>query len=135
MESQRSNSVGCPELVPAPPKVQYLTGSCCLVLTEYSRWSFGGNRLQIKAEEKVLSDVAYTLTTVSGIASQTQRGCYRSLLAKQELLHVFVENERSRLKVWLSPLEPERKHYMSPISGSKSSLDVSFFPTSLFAFA
>lgn len=72
----------------------------------------------------MLADVAAALRAVSGIASQA-RGSFKSLVAKQELLHVFIENEMSRLKVWLSPLESERKHYMSPISGGKNSLEVS----------
>lgn len=92
-----------------------------------ARWSFGGNRLQLKAEERVLGDVAAALRSVSGIASQTRGSC-KSLQAKQDLLQVFIENEMSRLKVWLSPLESERKHYMSPISGGKNSLEVSLCP-------
>lgn len=72
----------------------------------------------------MLGDVASALGAVSGIASQA-RGSYKSLQAKQDLLQVFIENERSRLKVWLSPLESERKHHLSPLSGSKSPLDVS----------
>ncbi|KAL4891378.1 hypothetical protein BDV59DRAFT_68911 [Aspergillus ambiguus] len=83
------------------------------------RWSFGGNRLQIKAEDKILSDVVLALSRVSGIASQN-RGPYKSLQGKQDLLHALIENERSRLKVWLYPLEPDRKHYMSHPSGNRN---------------
>ncbi|BCR87686.1 1-phosphatidylinositol 4-kinase STT4 [Aspergillus chevalieri] len=83
------------------------------------RWSFGGNRLQLKAEDKILDDVASALKNVAGIAGQTH-GPYKSLHAKQELLQMFIENERSRLKVWLYPLEPERKHFMGPASGGKN---------------
>jgi phosphatidylinositol 4-kinase len=88
-----------------------------------SRWSFGGNRLQIKTEDKVLDDVAAALETVSGVARHTL-GPYKSLQAKQDLLHVLLENERSRLRVWLYPLDQDRKHYISPASGSRYSTEV-----------
>ncbi|OGE54236.1 hypothetical protein PENARI_c006G05685 [Penicillium arizonense] len=80
------------------------------------RWSFGGNRLQIKAEDKVLSDVTMELRGVAGIAALAQ-GSYKSLQAKQDLLQILVDNERARLRVWLFPLDPERKHHMPSIGG------------------
>jgi phosphatidylinositol 4-kinase len=80
------------------------------------RWSFGGNRLQIKAEDKILSDVTTELRGVAGIAALAQ-GSYKSLQAKQDLLQILVDNERTRLRVWLFPLEPERKHHMPTIGG------------------
>ncbi|KAE8349416.1 hypothetical protein BDV28DRAFT_141280 [Aspergillus coremiiformis] len=83
------------------------------------RWSFGGNRLQIKAEDKVLSEVVSALVTVSSIACHTL-GPYESLQAKQDLLHALLENERSRLKVWLYPLDQDRKSYISQASGSRN---------------
>ncbi|KAL4761682.1 1-phosphatidylinositol 4-kinase STT4 [Aspergillus foveolatus] len=73
------------------------------------RWSFGGNRLQLKAEDKILSDVVTALTKVSDVGCNT-RWPYTSLQAKQDLLQVLLENERTRLRVWLYPLEPDRKH-------------------------
>jgi len=39
---------------------------------------------------------------------------------------MFIENERSRLKVWLYPLEPERKHFMGPASGGKNLAEVCY---------
>lgn len=90
---------------------------------QFYRWSFGGNRLQLKAEDKILGDVASALGDVAGIASHTH-GPYKSLQAKQDLLHMFIENERSRLRVWLHPLEPERKHFIGPTSGGKNVADV-----------
>lgn len=87
------------------------------------RWSLGGNRLQLKAEDKILRDVSAALADVALIASQTH-GPYKSLQAKQELLQIFIENERSRLKVWLYPLEPERKHFIGPASGGKNVAEV-----------
>ncbi|KAL5001414.1 hypothetical protein BDV10DRAFT_5579 [Aspergillus recurvatus] len=79
------------------------------------RWSFGGNRLQLKAEDKILSDVVTALTKVSDVGCNT-RWPYTSLQAKQDLLQVLLENERTRLKVWLYPLEPDRKHNPPPFS-------------------
>ncbi|KAL4781156.1 hypothetical protein BJX76DRAFT_22776 [Aspergillus varians] len=81
------------------------------------RWSFGGNRLQLKAEDKILSDVVTALAKVSYVGCNT-RWPYTSLQVKQDLLQVLLENERSRLKVWLLPLEPDRKHnvFQSPLS-------------------
>ena len=93
------------------------------------RWSFGGNRLQLKAEDKILRDVSAALVDVAAIASQTH-GPYKSLQAKQELLQIFIENERSRLKVWLYPLEPERKYFIGPTSGGKNVAEVRHFPRS-----
>lgn len=86
------------------------------------RWSFGGNRLQIKAEDKILGDVLSALRSVADIASQSH-GAYKSLQAKQELTQILIENERSRLRVWLFPLEPERKHHI-PSLGGKHTTDV-----------
>jgi phosphatidylinositol 4-kinase len=86
------------------------------------RWSFGGNRLQIKAEDRILNEVTATLRSVAGIAATTQ-GSYKSLQPKQDLLQVLVENERSRLRVWLFPLEPERKHHMPVIGGGKTNAE------------
>ncbi|KAJ5193019.1 hypothetical protein N7449_009161 [Penicillium cf. viridicatum] len=80
------------------------------------RWSFGGNRLQIKAEDRILSEVTAALRGVAGIAANAQ-GSYKSLQAKEDLLQILVENERSRLRVWLFPLDPERKHHIPSIGG------------------
>ncbi|OJJ05363.1 hypothetical protein ASPVEDRAFT_55269 [Aspergillus versicolor CBS 583.65] len=81
------------------------------------KWSFGGNRLQLKAEDKILNDVITALAKASSVGCNT-RWPYTSLQAKQDLLQVLIENERSRLKVWLFPLEPDRKHNVaqSPLS-------------------
>lgn len=66
------------------------------------------------------------LRSVSDIASQSQ-GSYKSLQAKQDLLQILIEHERSRLRVWLFPLEPERKHHM-PSIGGKNAAEVFFTP-------
>jgi phosphatidylinositol 4-kinase A len=84
------------------------------------RWSFGGNRLQIKAEDKVLSDVVLALRSVTPIGAAGS-GPYKSLQAKQDLLQILLENERSRLRVWLFPLEQERKHFIPNLNGKSNS--------------
>lgn len=90
------------------------------------RWSFGGNRLQIKAEDKILSDVLSILRSTAHIASQNQ-GTHKSLQAKQDLVQILLENERSRLRVWLFPLEPERKHHMPSLGGKNSAESIVSF--------
>ncbi|PLB54298.1 phosphatidylinositol 4-kinase [Aspergillus steynii IBT 23096] len=104
-----SNSVGMPCLWKL--KDQILSGALSW-FKHAPRWSFGGNRLQIKTEDKILGDVISTLGTTASISCDTH-GPYKSLQAKQNLLLVLLENERSRLKVWLYPLDPDRKHYIS----------------------
>ncbi|KAJ5114569.1 hypothetical protein NUU61_000328 [Penicillium alfredii] len=86
------------------------------------RWSFGGNRLQIKAEDKIMADVMSALRSVGGLAVHAQ-GSFKSLQAKQDLVQTLIENERSRLRVWLFPLEPERKHHMPVVMGNKNSTE------------
>ncbi|KAA8642163.1 hypothetical protein EYZ11_001816 [Aspergillus tanneri] len=83
------------------------------------RWSFGGNRLQVKTEDKIIGDVMSALENVASIACHSH-GPYKSLQAKQDLLHILLENERSRLKVWLYPLDPDRKHYISQSTGNRN---------------
>lgn len=90
------------------------------------RWSFGGNRLQIKAEDKILGDVQSILRSVAQVATQNQ-GPYKSLQAKQDLVQILLENERSRLRVWLFPLESERKHHMPSFGGRNSAESIVSF--------
>lgn len=98
------------------------------------RWSYGGNRVQLKAECKVLGDVLSALAEVANIGPRS-KGPYGSIQAKQELLVVFIENEVSRLRVWLYPLEQERRHYPLPYSGSRSpSGEVCHLSTLLYSF-
>ncbi|OJJ43004.1 hypothetical protein ASPZODRAFT_1254817 [Penicilliopsis zonata CBS 506.65] len=88
------------------------------------RWSFGGNRLQIRAEDKVLGDVVAALGHVAGIATHN-RGALKPLQAKQDLLNIFIDNERARLKVWLFPLDHERRHHSSSLLGNKNFIEES----------
>ena len=67
------------------------------------QWSFGSNRLQLKAELKIMSDVIGLLREVSTIGSKPSRALV-SLQAKQDLLQLFLSQEIGRLGVWTSPL-------------------------------
>lgn len=67
------------------------------------QFSFGGNRLQLKAETRLLSDVATALKSVEFIAPKNPVSAKR-LRDKEELLVSLLENEQSRLRVWLHPL-------------------------------
>ena len=73
----------------------------------FPAWSFGGNRLQIKAEVQVLTGILSSLQRLSAISYVGSR---KSLQSKRELLQLLLENERSRLSVWLFPLDHEGKH-------------------------
>lgn len=67
------------------------------------RWSFGGSRLQVKAEAHLLLDVASAVHSVSSVGAIT-KGAMESLKPKEELLMQLLENEHARLTVWLFPL-------------------------------
>lgn len=74
------------------------------------QWSFGGNRLQIKAETQVLSDVQIHLEAIGKIATVADSAS-RQVKAKQDLLSVLISNEQTRLTVWLFPLDNGKKHH------------------------
>ncbi|KAL8970933.1 MAG: hypothetical protein Q9183_001291 [Haloplaca sp. 2 TL-2023] len=76
------------------------------------RWSFGGNRLQIKAESRLIADVESALSAVASIG-MNGIGPLQSLSPKQDLLRLLLDNEQTRLLVWLYPLDHERRHYFS----------------------
>jgi phosphatidylinositol 4-kinase len=65
-------------------------------------FTFGGNRLQLKAEAKLLADVSAGLESVRNIGAKNPHTLKR-LRDKEELLFVLLENEQSRLWVWLDP--------------------------------
>jgi phosphatidylinositol 4-kinase len=92
-------------------------------LTDGYRWSFGGNRLQIKAEAHLLADVDAALVKVAHIGSRPN-GSLKSLRAKQDLLHLLLDNEQNRLIVWLFPLQPAPTHLLSSRSAGKTPPDV-----------
>jgi phosphatidylinositol 4-kinase len=88
------------------------------------RWSIGGNRVQIKAETHILSDIQSYLEVLdkSGISPE---GPLKSSKAKQELLSVLISNEQTRLMVWLFPLDYNKKHHFTSGQHSKALTDVS----------
>lgn len=79
-------------------------------------WSFGGNRLQVKAEIKLMTDIQAALQLTQNIG-RAEYGARKSLQPRQELLHLLLENEKARLTVWLYPIEPEHNFpVVSPAS-------------------
>ena len=98
------------------------------------RWSFGGNRLQIKAEIRLMSDVLAALRANTLMRSKIE-GNMQSLEAKELLLHTLLENEQMRLVVWLYPLDHERRHIFSSHTAKTSSevrvYVLKLYPTSL----
>ncbi|KAK6615802.1 phosphatidylinositol 3 [Botrytis cinerea] len=71
------------------------------------RWSFGGNRLQLKAETRLLNDVVIAFRSVT-MAGSKPTAMLQLMQAKEELLHVLIESEQIRLNVWLDPLRQGR---------------------------
>lgn len=88
------------------------------------RWSFGGNRLQIKAEIRLMADVDAALRAVSYIGSKAEGGL-RPLAAKQELLHTLLENEQMRLLVWLYPLDHGARHVLPSLRSGRTPQEAS----------
>lgn len=82
------------------------------------RWSFGGNRLQIKAEVQLIADVDAALRAISHIGLKAEAN-FQSLTARQELLRLLLENEQTRLLVWLYPLDHERRHLLPSLHSGR----------------
>ncbi|TKA26301.1 hypothetical protein B0A50_05080 [Salinomyces thailandicus] len=72
------------------------------------KWSFGSNRLQVKAEIKVLHDVINTLQLFGHVGAQAAKAL-PSLQAKNELLVQLVQQEIGRLTVWITPLAADTR--------------------------
>ncbi len=66
-------------------------------------WSFGGNRLQMKAEIQLMQDVVELLRSVGSIGNSTSAN-RKDASEKQVLLMTLLENEIYRLSVWLQPM-------------------------------
>lgn len=81
-------------------------------------WSFGGNRLQLKAEARLLVDVSTALKNVQVLGDKSSP-LSKSLQSKEGLLQVLIESELLRLTVWLHPLN-EAREAKSSIHDSKS---------------
>jgi phosphatidylinositol 4-kinase len=75
------------------------------------RYSYGGNRLRIKAEIHLMSDILKALRLVEKIGDKATVS-KRSLRSKQELLILLLENEQERLSVWLYPMDHQKRHHL-----------------------
>jgi phosphatidylinositol 4-kinase len=80
------------------------------------RWSFGGNRLQLKAETQLLVDVSTALRNVQMVTDKPA-ALIKSMQAKEGLLQALIESELSRLAVWLYPLSEPQETYLSNQGG------------------
>lgn len=87
------------------------------------RWSFGSNMLQLKTELRLLTDVLESLKKASSIGGRTG-AITKSQQAKEQLLVLLLENEHTRLSVWVHPAEPHKSHTLGHGS-AKSALEVS----------
>ncbi|KAI1002791.1 Phosphatidylinositol 4-kinase [Podosphaera aphanis] len=71
-------------------------------------WSFGGNRLHLKAESRLLTDISKTLRTVELRNDSVSASRLKSIQLKESLLNVLIESEKTRIGVWLHPVnEPQ----------------------------
>jgi len=73
-------------------------------------WSFGSNRLQVKAEVKLMGDVIVSLQSSSATGARSTRSL-PSLQSKQELLIQLLRHDMERLAVWISPLASDSKSF------------------------
>ena len=88
------------------------------------KWSFGSNVLQLKTEVRLISDVLAALKTVAFIGAHTV-GNVQSLQAKEQLFQLLLENEQTRLSVWINPLGHHGSHvhlHSSAKSATESAL-------------
>ncbi|TWU77974.1 phosphatidylinositol-4- kinase [Metarhizium rileyi] len=90
------------------------------------KWSFGSNILQLKTEVRLIADVLTAMKAVSFIGAHTV-GNVKSLHPKEQLLQLLLENEQSRLAVWINPLSQQGLH-MSAQNASKSSIENALAP-------
>lgn len=107
-----------------PPAEVCISGSLHNDLLISHSWSFGGNRLQIKAETRLMEDVDVALRAVSSTGLATIDTLH-SLGSKQELLLALLDHEQMRLEVWLYPLDHERRHLFPSLHFRKPNSEVS----------
>lgn len=87
------------------------------------RWSFGGNRLQLKAEVRLLQEVRHGAKNIV-ISSDKSTSKLKELQLKVDLLDLLLDSELAKLMVWLYPLdEPRKSHTAMPMS--KAAIEVS----------
>lgn len=91
------------------------------------KWSFGSNILQIKTEIRLITDVINAVKAVGFIGAHSV-GTFRSLQAlqsKEQLLLLLLENEQSRLTVWVYPLSEPPQRPSTLVHSGKGTLEVS----------
>lgn len=91
------------------------------------RYSFGSNKLQIKAEVQIMQDVLIALQNTSVIGAKPAVPL-QSLLAKQELLAYLLGHEMARLNVWISPLGETNSHFLHFGSNRPGANEATLFP-------
>ncbi|KAL6878598.1 phosphatidylinositol-4-kinase [Trichoderma novae-zelandiae] len=90
------------------------------------RWSFGSNLVQLKTEFRLISDVLAAMKVVAPIGANTSG--VNSLRSKEQLLQLLLENEQSRLTVWLSPLNQHHAHLTLLHTSSKAATEAALLP-------
>ena len=70
-------------------------------------WTFGSNRLQLKAESRLLSEVSAALRDTQ-VHSQKSVSLLKTIQDKEDLLQALIESEQTRITTWLYPLEEPR---------------------------
>jgi len=92
------------------------------------RWSFGSNRLQLKAEVKLLNDVIGLLQGVVSDGDARGSRSFASLRPKQELLQQLLAHEIGRLTIWNSPLGGDSRGGAQVAQRSYTVKDTTFLP-------
>ncbi|KAG8624207.1 hypothetical protein KVT40_009183 [Elsinoe batatas] len=87
------------------------------------RWSFGGNKLQVKAELKLLADSIAAIENFATVNASSS-SARRSLQQRQELLLVLIRSEIYRLGVWLTPLDSGNTNVLHVHHGAKAAENV-----------
>ncbi|USW57559.1 Putative phosphatidylinositol 3-/4-kinase, catalytic domain, protein kinase-like domain superfamily [Septoria linicola] len=77
------------------------------------KWSFGSNRLQVKAERKLLGDVSNLLSALSGIGARATKSL-PTLHQKEALLLQLIKHEVGKLTVWIGPLGHDNSSTAAP---------------------
>lgn len=90
-------------------------------------WSYGSNKLQLRAEVKLLADVSTALQRLSTIGAKSV-GALQSLQSKQELLQHLMAHESQRLSVWISPLASDARAIAGSSPQYQMARDTTFTP-------
>lgn len=90
-------------------------------------WSYGSNKLQLKAEVKLLSDVTQALQRTANTGSGTNVAL-GSLHGKQELLQLLLAHESQRLGVWINPLASDARAIAGPGQQGQAIRDTTISP-------